>query len=766
MKKHKKNKEKNLVHAIQCDLKGEYEKAELICQDILKHNPEKHEALQLLGSICIKTNRPQPAIDYITRATKLYPENYIYFYNLAIAFSQVNHINKSIENYLKSIELNNKCIDSYNNLGLLYEQMGKLEKACEIYKEGINNNKNVPPEILISLSNLYTNLGTALRKLGRAKEGIEYFQEAVKINPKNETAYNNMGNAFQDIGDMQSAIDYQKNAIKIKPNYAEAYSNLGNALCESGQFDEAVEVINKAIELNPNFVGSYINMGLVYVFQAKASKAIQFFQKALAINPNIVLIHNNLAGLYVDQGLLNKAIYHCKKALKLDPESESAYSNMGVAFSRQGQIEKSIKNLKKATEINPKYYDAQSNYLFTINYDEKQSPAQIASEHFRWGNQFDHFHQSHTGDYNKDDLDRPLNIGYVSPDFYQHSVAFFFEPVLEHHNKEKFNVFCYADNALLDNVSNRLQTMCYKWRTTCGVSDEQLVDLFIKDKIDILVDLTGHTAKNRLLAFARKPAPIQISYIGYPNTTGLKAIDYRITDDIADPPGEDDEYFTEKLIRLPGCFLCYKPPKDAPDPAPPAAIKNKYITFGSFNVPPKTNKTVISLWSKILKNVPGSRLILKSKGFACETVKKNFSEAFQLNGIDNNRISLISWIPSFQEHRAMYNKIDIALDTFPYNGTTTTCEALWMGTPVICLKGNRHAGRVGESLLSCLSLEDFICNDFHEYEQKAIQLANDIGFLSMIRKALRPIMASSPLCKAKEFTYRLERVYRKLWTGS
>ncbi|MBC7881206.1 MAG: hypothetical protein H7Y37_07720 [Anaerolineae bacterium] len=357
---------------------------------------------------------------------------------------------------------------------------------------------------------------------------------------------------------------------------------------------------------------------------------------------------------------------------------------------------------------------------------------------------------------------RRLRIGYLSPDLFCHSVANFFEPLLETHNRAGFEIFCYAEVEHPDTTTERLQKLSDHWCFTCQLSDEELVAQIRNDQIDILVDLAGHTANSRLLVFAYRPAPVQVTYLGYPNTTGLSQIDYRFTDALADPP-RAEELHTETLVRLPKGFLCYRPISEVPEVLPPPCLVNGYITFGSFNSLQKLNSEIIQCWAAILLEIPDSRLLLKSSAFSDQLTLEDVQQRFLEAGIPAERLILVGRIPVRSAHVGYYSQIDIALDPFPYNGTTTTCEALWMGVPVITLEGNSHVSRVGVSLLSQLDLQEFIATTQTEYIETAVRLANNIDYLAQLRSQLRQRMAASSLCDAPSLAARIEESYRWMW---
>lgn len=362
-----------------------------------------------------------------------------------------------------------------------------------------------------------------------------------------------------------------------------------------------------------------------------------------------------------------------------------------------------------------------------------------------------------------DETGRRLRIGYLSKDFARHSVAYFIEPVIARHDLNRFEIFCYSNNPKPDMVTERIEELAEHWRDVAFVSDEEVRRQITRDGIDILVDLSGHTGGNRRHLLARMPAPVQVSYLGYPATMAMSAIAYRIVDAITDPPGEADTAHTEALVRLPGCFLTYLPAQDPPAVSlPPAAVRG-HITFGSFNNPVKINRDVVAVWAKILHAVPRSRLLLKGLAFSVEAASDRFREMFAAQGIAAERLALIAWHPEVKGHLELYSQIDIALDPFPYNGTTTTCEALWMGVPVLTLAGDRHSARVGASLLTAVGLSEFVSSSRDDYVACAARLAADPARLAALRAGLRERMQSSPLLDAEGFTRKLEAAYDTIW---
>jgi predicted O-linked N-acetylglucosamine transferase (SPINDLY family) len=362
------------------------------------------------------------------------------------------------------------------------------------------------------------------------------------------------------------------------------------------------------------------------------------------------------------------------------------------------------------------------------------------------------------------DPERPLNIGYLSPDFCTHSVAFFIEEVLAHHDRKKVKVFCYSNTPGADDFTQRFQELADHFRDIRPLSDDAAAEMIRKDKIDILVDLAGHTRNNRLLVFARKPAPVQLTWLGYPDTTGLSTMDYRLTDAIADPEGAADHRHSETLVRMPHGFLCYRPAGEFYPVSKLPMLNAGGVTFGSFNNNSKISLPVITAWAAILKRVPESRLKLKSRSFGDSGSRKAILEEFETHGVPAERILFEGYRLSLKEHSLLYSTVDIALDTFPYNGTTTTCEALWMGVPVITLSGDCHVSRVGQSILTHLGFEEWVGKSLIDYVDRAVALACDPERLGEIRASLRGRMIDSPLLDAIGFTAVLEGTFRSMWS--
>jgi predicted O-linked N-acetylglucosamine transferase (SPINDLY family) len=606
------------------------------------------------------------------------------------------------------------------------------------------------------------NLGNVYRDQGKLGEALEAYQSAIRIRPDHAAAWNNMGNALRESGRLAEAVDAYQRALQLQPGLFETYTFLGNALRDLGQLEAAAAAHRQALTRNPRFVGAYLNLGAVLHDLQKPDEAIAAYQQALRVQPDAAEVLINLNHALRDVGRIDEAVAAGRRAVELLPNVPAAHNNLGTSLMHQGLIEQAVASFREALRLRPAFHETHRNLLFALHYRTRWDPETVLREH----QAFDQIHaaplwKEPTFTLHDRSPERRLRIGYVSPDFRDHPVGRFMRPIFEHRDRVNFELFLYSNGAPRDAVQDQLRGLCDHWHEVSALGDEPLDALIREHGIDILVDLAGHTSGTRILAFARKPAPVQVTYLGYPSTTGLRAIDYRITDALADPPGSE-AHSTEKLVRLPGCFLCFHPPAGAPDVAPPVDSAG-HITFASFNNFAKVAPESVEMWTRILQAVPHSRLLIKSRGLGDAATAVIVREAFAAAGADVSRIEIRSHERAFRDHLAAYNQVDIALDTFPYNGTTTTCEALWMGVPVVTLSGQTHASRVGRSLVTAAGFSEWIAQDRERYVDLAQELASDIQRLRDLRQTMRSRLLASPLCDTPLFTRRIESAFRSMW---
>ena len=547
------------------------------------------------------------------------------------------------------------------------------------------------------------------------------------------------------------------------PTPTELLYRSGHALRAARRLEEAISAYEQVVKQQPDFADAWLCLGIALQGAHRLDDAIAAYSRAATFPSRRSQALCNLGVVLCDTGRLEEAISVCHEAIALQPCLALAHNNLGNAMFAQGDVDAAIAAFRHALEIDPNFVTAHDQLLAAMQYSSDSDPQTNFEEHARWNSRhalplareiLPHGNDRTSG--------RRLHIGYVSAELREHSITYFLENLLSLHDPQQVEVFCYADVMSSDAVTRRIQQAVHQWRDITGTADSDAAELIRRDQIDILVDLGGHMASNRLLVFARKPAPIQVAYLNYTDTTGLSAMDYRFTDALADPPGSE-RFHSEQLMRLPRTFLCYRPPADAPPVGPLPAAAAGHVTFGSFNNLSKMTPSLVQDWARILAQVPASRLVLKNRALADAGACRPMVGLFAASGIHPDRLELLSRKRSTREHLESYGRIDIALDTFPFNGATTTCEALWMGVPVITQAGKTPASRMGASVLTNAGLPHLIAADSQSYVRIAVDLAADLPRLAEFRTAQRQRMRDSPLMDAEQFARDVEAAYRQMW---
>jgi len=637
----------------------------------------------------------------------------------------------------------------------------------------------------------------AFGQLDMTDEAIKFSRQAVAARPTDAGFHLNLANRLNDQGHVDEALAGYEQALAIDPNHRATLKSRLRCLAAEDRWSEAEDVADRLAALSVDDADVLAECGEVCIGADNKRRALKFYRSALDIEPDrlswllqtarLAITLNDvelattcgervleqeehpemramLASIMHRIGDYAAVLEHLEAIPEDSDQAANAANLMGMMLVGQGKTREGIDAMARTAVLAPDTFALQATRAMYSNYDPAMSTAALRDVHLAVGR---HFARALPEIGGTDlalphDPERRLRIGFVSPDFRAHSVAYFTQPYFRAFNRDHFEVFAYAHVANEDMVSLCLRESVTSWQNVFSMSDNALAEQIRQDRIDILIDLAGLTRDTRLLAFTARPAPIQMSYIGYPNTTGLPAIDYRITDGIADPDDADDDY-SETLIRVPGCFLCYAIPDHAPPVEPGPAEHRDYVTFGSFNNFAKVNPEVVAAWADVLKAVPGSRMICKSTASTDPTAQSVVRLSFEAAGVDPSRVSFSSFRHTPESHLAVYNDIDIALDTFPYNGTTTTCEALWMGVPVITLRGDRHAGRVGASLLQAIGFPAGITESREDYVLTARLLAESRGLLKTLRRSLRETVRNSPLCDSQRHAETLEQGFRAVW---
>lgn len=539
-------------------------------------------------------------------------------------------------------------------------------------------------------------------------------------------------------GDHAAAVDYYRQTLEFQPSDPRIWCNFGAELDAIREAREAKRAYRCALELDPSLAQAWYNLGRLLQLEGEVTESEGCYRTAAAL---------------VD-GRANRPLWLL------------IYNNWGLLHYNQGRPEEAVALYREALAEYAQAADLCSNLLLTMQYAEGRTQAESFAEHLAYAQRFEAPLKANWLPHaNSREPGKRLRIGYVSPDFRAHSVAFFIEPVLAQHDPEQIEVYCYCNHAVSDEVTLRLKSLVEHWRDISAISDDEAAKQIREDRIDILVDLAGHTAGGRLQTFARKPAPVQVTWLGYPCTTGLSAMDYRISDAYADPIGMNERYYSETVHRLPDTFDCYGPPHDAPRVGAVPALAQGGITFGSFNNLAKLSRAVRKLWAQVLLAVPGSRLFLKTAALTDAATRQRLIDDFAAHGIGEKRLIFASRDTTHSGHLNRYNQIDIGLDPFPYNGVTTSFEALWMGVPVVTLAGDSFYSRMGVSILTNLGMTDLIAGTPQDYVAIAARLAGDLGRLKALRAGLRERLATSLLTDAQRFTRSLEKAYREMWAN-
>jgi predicted O-linked N-acetylglucosamine transferase (SPINDLY family) len=740
---------------------GRFAQAEAAYRRVLEQQPAQAETLHLLGLLYLENGRPDAAAEFIARAVAHAPRVPDYRHHLGLAFVGQGRLAEAAEQFHRAIELGSGSVGAHNDLGNVLREEGKTAEAEYHYRKTL--------ELDPSHAAAHNNLGVILADRGSLDEALLHYKRTIELDPRNADTHLNLGNTLRALRRPEEAVVAYRNAITGRPDFVEAYLGLGASLQDHGQLDAAIAPdaaihhFRAALDVDPACADIHCKLGTVLGEMGLLPEAVTALRRAIALRPDNAVAHSHLGEALRSLGDLVGAEAALRVALALQPQYPIAYLSLGNVLKGRGNTEEAITAYRRALALDPTLDRAYSNLLLVLHYRTGMDAVEMRHEHERWAEQYALPLAQHNRPHaNEPTATRQLRIGYLSPDFRAHSVAAFIEPVLVNHDRGAFEIICYANVRRPDAVTERLRALGHQWRYITLASDAEVAARVCNDRIDILVDLAGHTGDNRLLVLARKPAPIQVAYLGYPDTWGFDAMDYWLTDGLSDPPGAERQY-VEQLVRLPQGFSCYQPPTDSPAVGPLPARVSDRLTFGSFNNIAKVNAEVIGCWATILTALPDARLLLKDRALNDAETCGRLASLFAEKGVNAERLEMIGWAPASAAHLELYNQVDIALDPFPYNGHTTTCEALWMGVPVVTLAGQTHAGRFGVSLLTHAGLPEYITQSQEAYVEIALRLASDLGGLSDMRQSLRTQLQRSALMDAAGFTRSLEAAYREMW---
>lgn len=776
---------KLLDHAFEQHQAGRLAEAETLYRNILARDPQSVDALHLLGVIFHQTGKYTESAELIGRAAGLAPKNPAIHSNLGEAQRLLGRLDESVASLRRALALQPNYPEALHNLGVALSVQGKLEAAVECLQQAI--------AFRPGFAEAQNSLGSALQRQGRLNEAIQCFQQAVALEPGLARAWNNLGNAHQvrrhhdealvcfrralalapgvaetyfnlanllkDTGHIADAIAAFQQALALNPQFADAWLNLGNVHFHCGQLDDAIVSYQRALALNPHLTIALSNLGSVFNRQGKSAQARECLERAVELAPDLAETHNNFGLFLMDTGCADEALACFARALALKPDLVEAHNNLGTLHNNRAEYEQAIACYRRVLALRPDRADVHSNLIMTLHFcpdGAERIPAEVADWERMHAAPMAKFVQPHRNDRSPA---RRLKIGYISPDFRDHVIGLNLLPLFRHHDHDQFEIFCYAQGSASDSVTAEFRSLADHWRAIDPLSDVQLAELVRQDGIDVLLDLTLHLANNRLPAFACRPAPVQVSFAGYPGGTGLRAIDYHLTDPYLEPATTAKAEAPDAPFPLPDSFWCYSPSLPGPDVGGLPALSAGHVTFGCLNNYGKINATMLQLWAQVLRAIPHSRLLLLA---AEGTHRQRAWDVLAAEGIAPERLRFATLRPR-PAYLALYREIDLGLDSLPYNGHTTSLDSYWMGVPVVSLVGSSVVGRAGWSQLSNLQLTELVAHTPDRFVAIACSLARDLPRLSILRESLRERMTRSPLMNAPRFAQHIEAAYRTMW---
>lgn len=776
-----------LQQATESYFRHDWDRAAALCQQILQANPAQFDALHLLGSMQIQRSQFQEAFEVLSRAALVQPANPTIENKLGIVCTQLKHEAPALAHFENALNADPKFAEAYVGRAALHESLGRVQAAMADYRAAVD----LRPDFAMA----HLLLGHCLVQVGEAEAGIESYDRVLALVPGLPDALHAKGNALRGLGRHELAVSSYERALRSDANHLASLASLADLLAELERHEAALPLLVRLLQLQPQHVDALLLRGRVRFKCGQFNEAEQDFQAVLGLSPSTHGARIGLGAIHIKRrnfadavstfrqvldmggeqevdaylglsqalramGLVDEAAPLIEQAAELAPDSALVWYNRADLQINHRQLEAAVASLQRACEIKPDYAELLTNLLFIQNFLPAVSPEEHLAAARLWnerhavpvqGAAFVHTRPAPGR--------RRLRLGYVSSDFREHAVAKFMAPVLAKHDRKQFDLLGYHCSPFRDDVTHALAKSFKQFRNSDRLSPEALARQIHDDGVDILVDLSGHTDGNRLLAFARRPAPVQITYLGYPGTTGLSTMDFRITDIHADPVGGPLPY-TETLLRLPQSMWCYQPGPAMPRVGPLPALERGHLTLGSFNSFTKVDQRSLALWAKLLHALPDARLVVATlpQGSVREEILRELASL----GIDAQRIELLGHLKSAEFYQRL-ERVDISLDPVSVNGATTTCESLWLGVPVLTRVGNRFLERAGLSILSAAGLTEFCCESDEACVQLLQALAADLPRLATLRAGLRAALLKSPLMDAPTFTRALEGLYLEAW---
>lgn len=778
----------SLQEALELALKyqtaGDLVQAEGIYQDILHHDPDQPIALHLLGMIALEVGKFDIALDLIGKAIAIMPDFAEAHNSLGSTFQELGKLHEAEASYRSALAIAPDHPEANFNLGIALHGLQRLDESAECFRKTISTEHNHVQahynlgSTLLGLGQLdeaaasfrrateikpdyveaHYNLGIVRHELKEFREAAAGYSKALAINPDYAEAHFNLGITFEELGSLQEAVESYQKALVINPDLVDARYNLGGAFQKLGRYEEAADCFRKILVIWPDHVKSWFNLGIALQELDRLSEAEECYRKALAIEPDSAKVHHNLGIALQTLRRLPEAVECVRKALAIKPHFAEAHNNLGVLYRDLGQVDDALKSLRKAISIKPDFPVAHSNLIFTMLYCPDINDADILQEAVNWDARHA-YHGEIKQHENVPDPARRLRIGYLSADFREHAVCYFLEALLAKHDSKEVEVFCYAEVSQPDHVTDRYKNHVDHWRSTIGVNDEQLAETIRADKIDIIVDCTGHTANGRLRALSLKPAPIQINnftVIGY--TSGVGTVDYVFSDPVLTPP-DTGYYFSEEVISLPNGIYAFRPDPDWPEVAPLPPVDDGFL-FACVGDPVRIGASTIALWKEVLETVPNSRLLFKHIAYGNPEVREMWRHKFiELEG----RTIFEGIEGGWERNMGVYGKIHMVLDTLPFSGGSSALIPLWMGVPVVTMTGDSGSSRFGAATVTHAGFPEFCADTREGYLGFIRELANDPSRMGELRRGMRDTIRASDIMDARARAADVESAYRKIW---
>ena len=735
---------------------GHLADAKALYARILDVHPKHPDALHFMGLLACQIGQSEAGIALMRESIAAHASP-IYYNNIGNALRDARKLDDAVAAYRRAVELKPDYADAHNNLGNALRETGDPTAALTSCARAI--------ELKPGYAEAYNNLGNALKDLGELDAAIAAYGKAIGAKHAFAEAHLNLGIALQAKGHGEAALECLRETVALAPQLAAAHEKLASILMHRGDIAGGIDAYRRVVELKPESAQAHNALGNALNGAARVPEAVRCYERAIALEPDFADAYHNLANALRRLGAPERALGYARRAIELRGDTPSFHNNLGTILADLGEADAALACYRDALALNPDFGESHTCVLFGQSY----VPNWSSETHLADARYFGERMRARATPYSQwlalsdapGRRGRPLRVGFVSADLRKHPVGYFFESVLAQLDRARIEPIAYSNALHSDELTARIKPRFAMWRHIAEMDDAALAKRIHDDRIDVLVDLSGHTGCNRLPMFAWRPAPLQISWLGYFATTGLSEIDYLLADSHVVPPGEEAQY-TERIWRLPDSYLCFTLPTEPVPVAPLPALSNGYLTFGCLNNHKKLNDGVIAVWSRILHAAPRSRLLLKNHQLGEPSIMRETFARFAAHGIDDTRL-LLEGPSSRDQYFSTYHRVDLALDPFPYPGGTTSVEGLWMGVPVLTRRGDRFLSHLGELVLKTVGLPEWIAADTEDYVARAVAAANDPSSLAALRAGLRERVERSPLADAPRFANHWMTAIEHMW---